>query len=105
MGSWRLPSSDTANRAFQICFAKKSARIVTFQIIGKTLVKLGDYREAAVALERSIRYSSYVGEEDLSLLAGCLRKIGKERAANEVERTGNRLLNGEQKRSNAPSER
>jgi tetratricopeptide (TPR) repeat protein len=63
----------------------------TMRVIGTTLMALGDYREASAALERAVRYCPYIAEEDLALLGECLRKAGRERAANEVENLANAL--------------
>lgn len=53
--------------------------------IGKILARLGDYGEARVAFEESIRQSNYLRVDDLMRLAICLGKLGKEEAACEIE--------------------
>jgi tetratricopeptide (TPR) repeat protein len=57
----------------------------TLRLLGETLMQLGDYREASQMLDQAIRLAPYVRVEDMRHLAECLRKIGKEQAAGEVE--------------------
>jgi cytochrome c-type biogenesis protein CcmH/NrfG len=54
--------------------------------MGKALVALGDYREAAAAYEQAVRRSPWVRAGDLHQLAGCLRRSGRSARALEVER-------------------
>jgi tetratricopeptide (TPR) repeat protein len=56
-------------------------RARTAQRIGKTLVSLGDYREAAAAYAQAIRWRAFLYEKDVEGLAYCLRKLGKDSEA------------------------
>jgi tetratricopeptide (TPR) repeat protein len=53
--------------------------------VGQALFRLGDDREATLAFERTVRARPFLLEKDLSALAECYRRIGRERAAVRVE--------------------
>ncbi|HLV80364.1 MAG TPA: tetratricopeptide repeat protein [Chthonomonadaceae bacterium] len=59
-------------------------RMDVLRAMGKTLMALGDYREAAWAYEQAVRLTPFARGEDLRQLAECLYRIG-DRRASEVE--------------------
>lgn len=60
-------------------------RAQAMRAIGRILMKIGDYGEARFAFEEAIRHLNYRHVDDLKQLAACLRKLGRERDAYEVE--------------------
>jgi len=83
---WSHPvGCDEALRWFEAAAQNRLQRASAQRAIGRTLVALGDYREACVAFERAIRLTPFVRPEDLRELADCLRKTHRERPADELE--------------------
>lgn len=67
------------------CYEKGMMSRDAMRAMGKSLMTLGDYAEARLALQQAIRFTSWVRAEDLLLLAECLRHLGEERAAAEAK--------------------
>jgi tetratricopeptide (TPR) repeat protein len=61
-------------------------RAGALRAMGRTLMAMGDYREARSAYEQTIRWSGVLRIDDLHRLSECLRRLGRERAAQDVER-------------------
>jgi tetratricopeptide (TPR) repeat protein len=62
-----------------------SSRPAALWKLGHLLTVLGDYREAAAALESAIRAASYLRYEDARELARCWRHLGREHDADLLE--------------------
>jgi len=75
----------SALRWYDTAAQNRRERADALRAVGRALIALGDYREAGVAYEQSIRMTKFVRPEDLRQLAQCLHKTGRANAAAEIE--------------------
>jgi tetratricopeptide (TPR) repeat protein len=76
---------DLALHWYEIAAQHWFERAAAMRAVGRTLIALGDYREACFAYKQAIGRTPFVRPEDLLQLATCLKQTHHERAAAEME--------------------
>ena len=76
---------DEALRWYEAAARSRKQRASAQRAIGRTLIALEDYREAAAAYEQAIRLTPFARPEDLRQYADCLRQTHREHTADEIE--------------------